>query len=119
MVATSSPASGPILVQQNVCGRAPIVMVRLGGLCNNCYCITIMNRNDVARRRSMLRILQQRLREDKRSDSEIARAAKISQPTVSRLRSSTTERLRWSKPFNKLCSMYGVRDAQQGADAPD
>lgn len=67
----------------------------------------------------MLKILLQRLREDKRSDSEIARAAHISQPTVSRLRSSTTERVRWSKPFNKLCSMYGVDGKKQAADRPD
>lgn len=67
----------------------------------------------------MLRSLQQRLREDKRSDSEIAREAGISQPTVSRLRRSTRHRLRWSEPFNKLCNMYGVESAQNAAAAPD
>lgn len=67
-----------------------------------------MNSQDVATRQSALEMLQERLRKDGRTDSEIARWAGISQPTVSRLRGNTKQRQRMSKPFNKLCSMYAV-----------
>lgn len=48
------------------------------------------------------------LKDDDRSDSEIARISGVSQPTVSRLRRSVGRRHRISEAFNKLCVMYGV-----------
>lgn len=78
-----------------------------------------MNTNDAADRRSLLRILQQRLREDKRSDSQIARSAQVSQPTVSRLRGLTKQRVRWSEPFNKLCIMYDLGRPKRATEPPD
>jgi hypothetical protein len=50
--------------------------------------------------------LLDRLNADTRSSSEIARLANVSQPTISRLRSLSGERLRFSKSFSKLCSFY-------------
>jgi len=52
--------------------------------------------------------LLSRLAADRRSASEIARLSGVSQPTVSRLRLSSGQRLRRSEPFNKLCSFYGI-----------
>ncbi|AGK49852.1 putative dNA-binding protein [Burkholderia thailandensis MSMB121] len=58
--------------------------------------------------------LLSRLLADTRSSSEIARLSGVSQPTVSRLRSSSGRRLRRSASFNKLCSFYGVETRQSG-----
>ncbi|MGA3941093.1 helix-turn-helix domain-containing protein [Ralstonia nicotianae] len=51
---------------------------------------------------------------DTRSSSEIARLSGVSQPTVSRLRSSNGHRVRRSVSFNKLCSFYNVGLPAQG-----
>lgn len=48
------------------------------------------------------------IRSDTRSDSEIARLAGVSQPTVSRLRKSRGVRSRGSSSFNNLCSFYNI-----------
>ncbi|MEM5317410.1 XRE family transcriptional regulator [Paraburkholderia sp. JHI869] len=53
--------------------------------------------------------LLRRLSDDSRSASEIARLSGVSQPTVSRLRTSSGRRVRRSASFNKLCSFYGVK----------
>lgn len=53
--------------------------------------------------------LLRQLADDSRSASEIARLAGVSQPTVSRLRASSGQRVRRSASFNKLCNFYGVR----------
>lgn len=45
---------------------------------------------------------------DTRSDSEIARLAGVSQPTVSRLRASQGGRTRCSEAFSKLCNFYSI-----------
>jgi len=58
--------------------------------------------------------LLSRLSADTRSSSEIARLSGVSQPTVSRLRLSSGQRLRRSAPFNKLCSFYGVESPGAG-----
>ncbi|MDO8768475.1 MAG: XRE family transcriptional regulator [Burkholderiaceae bacterium] len=49
-----------------------------------------------------------RINSDSRSDSQIARLAGVSQPTVSRLRNSPGVRSRSSGAFSKLCSFYGI-----------
>ncbi len=60
--------------------------------------------------------LASRIKSDQRSDSEIARLAGVSQPTVSRLRRAQGSRSRGSEAFNKLCSFYGIPDsAAKGA----
>ena len=51
--------------------------------------------------------LKQLLGADNRSESAIARAAGVSQPSVSRYRRGTA-RYRWGKSFNKLCSFYAL-----------
>jgi hypothetical protein len=61
--------------------------------------------------------LLSRLAADTRSSSEIARLSGVSQPTVSRLRTSNGRRLRKSAPFNKLCSFYGVNVPMSGRRA--
>lgn len=58
------------------------------------------------------RLLDQ-LKTDSRSSSEIARLAKVSQPTVSRMRTSSGIRQRSSKPFSKLCSFYNLLAARE------
>ncbi|MFP6561895.1 helix-turn-helix domain-containing protein [Paraburkholderia sp. B3] len=58
--------------------------------------------------------LLMRLSADSRSASEIARLSGVSQPTVSRLRSSNGRRLRRSASFNKLCSFYDVKPPPAG-----
>ncbi len=58
--------------------------------------------------------LLDKLREDPRSSSEIARLCGVSQPTVSRLRLSDGQRLRRSEPFIKLCTFYGMEAPASG-----
>ena len=48
------------------------------------------------------------LQADSRSSSEVARLAKVSQPTVSRMRHSGGTQQRRSKPFSKLCRLYDL-----------
>jgi len=50
------------------------------------------------------------LRQDLRSDAEIARKSGVSQPTVWRLRNGGQQRARTSSQFSKLCSFYGVTE---------
>jgi transcriptional regulator with XRE-family HTH domain len=57
---------------------------------------------------NLVQQLVARIRSDTRSDSDIARRAGVSQPTVSRLRKSEGVRSRSSEPFSKLCSFYGI-----------
>jgi len=78
-----------------------------------------MNDDQEAQRRTALGELQRHLQEDIRTATAIAAAAGVSQPTVSRLRNGTVKRLRWSKPFNKLCSMYGVPLVPETTRVPD
>jgi transcriptional regulator with XRE-family HTH domain len=61
--------------------------------------------------------LLRRLSADTRSASEIARLSGVSQPTVSRLRTSNGRRLRRSASFNKLCSFYGMKAPASGRHA--
>jgi len=61
--------------------------------------------------------LLRRLTDDSRSASEIARLSGVSQPTVSRLRTSNGRRIRRSASFNKLCSFYGVKAPPAGRHA--
>jgi transcriptional regulator with XRE-family HTH domain len=51
--------------------------------------------------------LKQLLGADTRSESAIARAAGVSQPSVSRYKHGA-ERYRWGKSFTKLCKFYGL-----------
>jgi transcriptional regulator with XRE-family HTH domain len=51
--------------------------------------------------------LKQLLSADTRSESAIARAAGVSQPSVSRYKRGA-ERYRWGKSFTKLCNFYGL-----------
>ncbi|MHC6083199.1 helix-turn-helix domain-containing protein [Ralstonia solanacearum] len=61
-----------------------------------------------------LQALMRCLAADTRSSSEIARLSGVSQPTVSRLRSSDGQRVRQSESFKKLCSFYDVGFPAQG-----
>lgn len=54
------------------------------------------------------------LKADRRSSSEIARLACVSQPTVSRMRRFDGKRQRTSKSFNKLCNFYDVPSFTDG-----
>lgn len=67
-----------------------------------------MNRMKVGKSNDVAQQLVARIKSDTRSDSEIARRAGVSQPTVSRLRSLQGVRSRGSEPFSKLCSFYGI-----------
>lgn len=67
-----------------------------------------MNRMKVEKNNILTQRLVELVKSDKRSDSEIARLAGVSQPTVSRLRNSPRARSRGSEAFNKLCSFYGI-----------
>ncbi|VBU60618.1 putative DNA-binding protein [Burkholderia pseudomallei] len=73
-----------------------------------------MHAMEAPKRHFPVQDLLSRLLADTRSSSEIARLSGVSQPTVSRLRSSSGRRLRRSASFNKLCSFYGV-EARQAA----
>jgi|ERR1043166_5902213 hypothetical protein len=73
-----------------------------------------MNKRDALQLREALRLLLQRLADDRRSSTVIAHDAGVSQPTVSRMRRSRGRRLRWSGPFNKLCTFYRIPLAGPG-----
>lgn len=62
--------------------------------------------------------LKQLLNTDTRSESAIARAAGVSQPSVSRYKRGA-ERYRWGKSFIKLCSFYGLSVPSHGSQAPE
>ncbi|MFT4503201.1 XRE family transcriptional regulator [Caballeronia sp. 15711] len=52
---------------------------------------------------------------DTRSESVIARAAGVSQPSVSRYKHGT-ERYRWGKSFIRLCNFYGIAVQPSGQE---
>lgn len=62
--------------------------------------------------------LKQLLSADTRSESAIARAAGVSQPSVSRYRHGAA-RYRWGKSFNKLCIFYGLTVPRRTGHAPE
>lgn len=76
-----------------------------------------MNRMKIERNLGVFQQLVARVKADNRSDSAIARLSGVSQPTISRLRNALEQRRsRSSKPFNKLCSFYGITvNATRGA----
>lgn len=66
---------------------------------------------------AMAQELIRHLKTDPRSSSEIARLAKVSQPTVSRLRHTGGTRQRMSQSFNKLCNFYKILQIGHGDDS--
>jgi hypothetical protein len=88
-----------------------------GGQFNNRYCIGIMHDMEAPDTYFPVQELLRRLSDDSRSASEIARLSGVSQPTVSRLRTSNGRRIRRSASFNKLCSFYGVKAPAAGRHA--
>ena len=68
----------------------------------------LMTKIDDTTLRGAIRLVLHHLAQDERSSAAIARAAGVSQPTVSRLRRSRARRERWSRSFNKLCNFYRV-----------
>lgn len=69
-----------------------------------------MNRNYVNKSYARLATA---LRQDSRSDVEIARLSGVSQPTVWRLRNQSTARIRASGQFIKLCAFYQLNELQE------
>ncbi|MNF27505.1 hypothetical protein D3C84_81600 [compost metagenome] len=69
-----------------------------------------MNRNHV--QESYARLVAA-LRQDQRSDAEVARVSGVSQPTVWRLRNRNAGRIRASSQFSKLCAFYRLNELEK------
>lgn len=69
-----------------------------------------MNRNHIHESYARLATA---LRQDSRSDSEIARLSGVSQPTIWRLRNQSIARIRASGQFIKLCAFYQLNELQE------
>ncbi|MDP3817578.1 MAG: hypothetical protein Q8Q57_01120 [Methylotenera sp.] len=57
---------------------------------------------------SLYHILQKKVVQDKRTATLIAAEAKVSQPTVSRIKSGKSTRVRETDAFSKLCKFYHI-----------